>query len=86
MPQKEISCDSKKFVATRRFLIISRNFLSQEEISCHRKKFLVTGRIFMSQEIYFAVEKYLREDIVWPIYPMGKLFKQKKEAKVKAFI
>ena len=68
--------------------------MSQEEISCHRKKFFVRGRIFMLQEIYFTVKEYLREEIVWPktflfngktiksIYPMGKLFKQKKEAKV----
>ena len=40
----------KHFLATRRFFVIGRNFLSQEEISCHRKKFLVTGRNVLSQE------------------------------------
>ena len=92
--RKKCLATERNFLPQEDFFIISRNFLSQEEISCHRKKFLVTGRIFMLQEIYFTVKKYLREEIVWPktflfnwksiksIYPMGKLLKQKKEVKV----
>ena len=38
LPQNEISYHSKKFLATRRCFVISRNFLSQKEISCHRKR------------------------------------------------
>merc|ERR1711895_181625 len=58
----------KHFLATRRFFVIGRNFLSQEEISCHRKKFLVTVGSFLSQElggnsvsqqVIFHVDKHL---------------------------
>ena len=50
LPQEEISCHSKKFLATRRFfskrkkfLVTGRNFLSQEKI-------LVTGRNFLPKQ------------------------------------
>ena len=43
-------CHSKKFLATRRFFVKGRNFLSQQKIACHRKKILVTRKKFLSQE------------------------------------
>ena len=47
LPQEEISCNSKKFCATRRYFVKGKNFLSQEEIYCHRKEILVTGKNFL---------------------------------------
>merc|ERR1712105_494121 len=66
LPQEEISCHSKKLLATgKKILVTRKKFLSQEKNSCHRKTILVTGRKFlakvgnfMSQQILFHVNKH----------------------------
>ena len=57
-PQEEMSCHRKKFLATRRFFIISRNFLSQEEISCHRKNFHVNRNLLCSKKVFYEKKLY----------------------------
>ena len=50
-------------VATPKFLVTRRNFLSQENISGHRKKFLVSVRNSVSQATFnIIVLKFRRHD------------------------